>query len=225
VRLAAVPVARRVSAAEQSGPVSGVGTPPSGTQRPQLTSQYVANQSSVHDVVSLDHSAHVAPGQSGSGGGSTSTQGGGSAGVILALVAGETSGTQRPQLTSQYLANHSAVHSVVSLAQVVHVASGQSGSGGGSTSTHGGGTGTVLLALPTGVLLPLELAAGLPVLVGPGLTEELLGLTLTLLVVGRGGAVPVGVALRAVGPLVPGGALGLVVLAPDPRLAVDAPGS
>jgi len=34
------------------------------------------------------------------------------------------------------VANHAAVHSVVSVAQFVHVAPGHFGSGGGSTSTH-----------------------------------------------------------------------------------------
>jgi hypothetical protein len=45
-------------------------------------------------------------------------------------------GVQRPQLTSQYVLNHSFPHSLVSDAHLRQLASGQFGSGGGSTSTH-----------------------------------------------------------------------------------------
>lgn len=49
--------------------------PPGGVQRPQLTSQYEANQAAVHSVVSVAQLSQVAPGHLGSGGGSTSIHG------------------------------------------------------------------------------------------------------------------------------------------------------
>src|SRR4051812_14606727 len=51
------------------------GSAPSGTHRPQLTSQYWENHAAAHSCVSVAQFSHVASGQSGSTGGGVSTQG------------------------------------------------------------------------------------------------------------------------------------------------------
>src|SRR5690606_32544976 len=53
------------------------GKPPSGTQRPQLMSQYSANHASLHASLSVAQFSQVAPGQSSRGPGSRSSQGSG----------------------------------------------------------------------------------------------------------------------------------------------------
>src|SRR5690606_9568358 len=122
---------------------------------------------SPHSLVSVAHSLHVAPGHSGSGGGSLSTQGLPPAPVPpLPPAPPVPLGVQRPQLRSQYCANQALPHSSVSVAQFLHVAPGQFGSGGGSTSTQGFSTPPVPPlppdAPPTPPLPPLVSAPPLP---------------------------------------------------------------
>jgi len=61
----------------------GGATKPSGTHRPQLTSQYAENHAAEHSCVSVAQFSQVASGQSGSGGGGASTQGLGAAIMLL----------------------------------------------------------------------------------------------------------------------------------------------
>lgn len=82
-------------------------------------------------------------------------------------------GVQRPQLTSQYDLNQSAVHSFVSDAHFLQFASGQFGSGGGSTSMHA----FPPLPIPPALVPPLldeepPLPVEEPPLVEPPLLEE-----------------------------------------------------
>jgi hypothetical protein len=51
------------------------------------------------------------------------------------------SGMQRPQLMSQYSANHASPQAAASVAHISHVASGHSSVGGGSTSSQTSGSG------------------------------------------------------------------------------------